>query len=302
MPEPYIAWDAVYQHPLPEGHRFPMEKYALLPAQLEYEGTVSSSAFFSPTPLAESHLLRTHKEEYWTALKAGHLDPRIMRKTGFPWSPALVEREVLIMGGTLQAAEQALLTGIGFNVAGGTHHAFADRGEGFCLLNDQVIAANALFFAGKAQRIFIVDLDVHQGNGTAALCENLPHIFTFSMHGDKNYPFHKEKSSLDVPLPDGIDDRTYLATMDQYLMPALDAFEPDFIFYQAGVDILAEDALGRLGVSLAGCKARDEKVLRYAHRNQIPMCVSMGGGYAPKIQSIVEAHAQTYRLAAFLYF
>jgi acetoin utilization deacetylase AcuC-like enzyme len=302
MSHPFIAWDPAYQHPLPEGHRFPMEKYALLPAQLEYEGTVASSAFFTPEPLTEKELLLTHDAAYWLSLKEGSLDPKIMRKTGFPWSNALVEREVLIMGGTYQAALQALITGVGFNVAGGTHHAFADRGEGFCLLNDQVIAANLLFHTGKAKKIFIVDLDVHQGNGTAALCKNLHHIFTFSMHGDKNYPFHKESSSLDIPLPDGIDDRHYLATMDQYLFPALDAFEPDFIFYQAGVDILAEDALGRLGVSLAGSKARDEKVLGYAHRNHIPVCVSMGGGYAPQIQRIVEAHAQTYRLAAFLYF
>ena len=298
----YIAWDASYQHPLPEGHRFPMEKYALLPAQLEYEGTVSASAFFSPEPISETLLLSTHHADYWTALKEGTLDPRQMRKTGFPWSEALVAREVLIMGGTVQAAERALTTGVGFNIAGGTHHAFADRGEGFCLLNDQVIAAQALLLEGKATRIFIVDLDVHQGNGTAALCKNWPNIFTFSMHGEKNYPFHKEDSSLDVPLPDGMDDRSYLATMEQFLFPALDAFEPDFIFYQAGVDILAEDALGRLGLSLAGCRTRDEKVLGYAHRNRIPICISIGGGYAPQIRQIVEAHAQTYRTAAYLYF
>lgn len=298
----FIASAQSYCLPLPPGHRFPMEKYRLIPEQLVYEGTLPESAFFVPEPAGDEALLDAHESEYLDDLRNGRLCERTMRKTGFPWSEALVTREEQIMGGTIRAAEIALETGVGMNVAGGTHHAFTNRGEGFCLLNDQAVAAMHLIRHHGIKRIFIADLDVHQGNGTAEICQNVPEIFTFSMHGEKNYPFHKEKSDLDIGLPDGIDDKAYLASMDQYLFPALDAFEPAFIFFQSGVDIMEDDALGRMSVSMAGCRERDTRLLRYAHTNKIPICISMGGGYAPDIRRIVEAHAQTFREVAYLYF
>lgn len=292
----HVAWNDLYAHPLPEGHRFPMEKYTLIPEQLLHEGTVSQDHFFSPTPLTTEQVLSVHDKDYWRKLCTQTLDRQEERRTGFPQSEQLVSREVMIMGGTLQCARFALEHGAALNVAGGTHHAFTNRGEGFCLLNDQALAAQILLNEGAVQRVLIVDLDVHQGNGTAQIFNGNPDVFTFSMHGAGNYPMHKEQSDLDVPLPDGITDAPYLALLDQYLPTLFDQVQPDLVFYQCGVDILETDKLGRLGVSTAACRERDKRVLERCHRNDIPVVCSMGGGYSPEIKHIVEAHCNTFRL------
>jgi len=297
-----IAWTDIYAHPLPANHRFPMEKYNLLPEQLLYEGTVENQNFFAPGPLEESLILKTHAANWWQKLKEGNLSRSEERKTGFPYSNQLVQREITIMNGTLQAAKYALQYGVAMNIAGGTHHAFTDRGEGFCLLNDIAIAANWLLDNQKATQILVVDLDVHQGNGTAQIFAAEPRVFTFSMHGQANYPLHKEQSNLDLPLADGTDDATYLGLLKEKLPYLIDTIQPDFIFFQSGVDVLATDKLGRLGMSIQGCRERDQLVFQACKQNNIPVVASMGGGYSEKISHIVEAHANTYRLAQEIYF
>ena len=297
-----IAWSSIYAHPLPEHHRFPMIKYDLLPEQLLYEGTISEENLFEPTILDEKNVLNTHCARYWQKLKSLQLSKSEIRRTGFPLSEKLVEREQIIMNGTLQAAKYALKHGVSFNIAGGTHHAFTNKVEGFCLLNDIAISANYLLEADLAQQILVVDLDVHQGNGTAEIFANNPQVFTFSMHGAKNYPLKKEVSDLDIELADGTTDDIYLSILENKLKKLIDKLEPDFIFFQSGVDVLATDKLGRLGMSIAGCKQRDEIVLSAAHDNDIPIALCMGGGYSPRIADIVEAHANTYRLAQQIFF
>ncbi|QHL88562.1 histone deacetylase [Nibribacter ruber] len=297
-----IAWSEEYAHHLPEGHRFPMLKYELLPEQLLYEGTVTHANFFRPSPLPEDRILRVHDQDYWQKLKTLQLSPSEIRKTGFPLSQGLVDREVRIMGGTVEAADFALEFGVAMNIAGGTHHSFTDRGEGFCLLNDNALGARYLLDEGKAQKVLIVDLDVHQGNGTAQIFAQEPRVFTFSMHGGKNYPFHKETSDLDVELPDGIEDAAYLALLQQHLPRLMDHVEPDFVFFQSGVDVLATDKLGKLALTTAGCKERDRIVLELCLRHGVPLVASMGGGYSTRIADIVEAHANTYRLAQQIFF
>lgn len=291
-----IALHPNYVHPLPENHRFPMEKYDLLPKQLLHEGTVQHSDFFEPTSLTEENLLEVHCPIYWNRLLNLELSDREQRVSGFKHSKELIEREITIMEGTRMAAQLALTTKIGFNIAGGTHHAFFDRGEGFCLLNDQVIAAKWLLNNSKIQKILIVDLDVHQGNGTASLLENEDRIFTFSMHGENNYPMQKEKSDLDVPLKDGISNKEYNYLLEKSLDSVLSKFNPDFMFYQCGVDILETDKLGKLGITMEGCADRDRIVFQTAKQLDIPIVCSMGGGYSPQIKHIVEAHANTFRI------
>ncbi|UII19278.1 histone deacetylase family protein [Fulvivirga ligni] len=297
-----IAWKENYVHPLPDKHRFPMIKYELLPQQLLYEGTVSEDNFFAPASASDDLIEAAHTEDYWHKLRSLQLTKSEIRKTGFPLSESLVEREIIIAQGTVDCAKYALENGVAMNIAGGTHHAFTDRGEGFCLLNDQAIAAYYLLNNKLASKILIIDLDVHQGNGTAEIFQNEDRVFTFSMHGEKNYPLHKEKSDLDVPVPDHTSDVAYLGTLEKHLPQLIDAVQPDFIFYQAGVDILSTDKLGRLKVSIDGCKSRDRLVLEASHQNKIPVVVTMGGGYSEEIKFIVEAHANTYRLAQEIYF
>lgn len=292
-----IAYHPIYKHPLPEGHRFPMEKYELLPQQLLHEGTCTEANFFTPAPAGMEHILAAHDPEYYRNLINLDIDPRAVRKTGFPLSEALVEREIKIAGGTIQAAEYALEHGVAMNIAGGTHHAYSDRGEAFCLLNDQAIAARYLQKKKLAEKILIVDLDVHQGNGTAAIFQDDDSVFTFSMHGKNNYPFKKETSDLDIPLPDGTGDKEYLEILKNTLPNLIKDQQPDFIFYLSGVDIVASDKLGKLGCSVEGSKERDRFVLQTCHDLKIPVEVSMGGGYSPDIKTIIEAHANTYRLA-----
>ncbi len=297
-----IAYSTIYKYELPEGHRFPMIKYELLPEQLLYEGTVRESNFFHPAPLDEATILWTHDLAYWEKLKTLALSRKEIRAIGFPLSETLVRRGMHIANGTVQCALYAMQYGVALNVAGGTHHSFTDHGEGFCVLNDIAIAANYLLKKALARKILVVDLDVHQGNGTAQIFESNNNVFTFSMHGTKNYPVRKEKSDLDIGLPDKTGDDAYLKLLGETLPSLLDLVEPDVIFYLSGVDVLATDKLGRLSMSLAGCKERDRMVLQICKDNGIPVAVSMGGGYSERIATIVEAHANTFRLAQEVFF
>jgi|TARA_R100000479_G_scaffold28896_1_gene11230 acetoin utilization deacetylase AcuC-like enzyme len=297
-----IAYHPIYKHPLPEGHRFPMEKYELLPQQLLYEGTCSKANFFEPDMPSEKYILNVHTEEYFTNLKNLTLDKRSARKIGFPLSEGLVKREHIITQGTIQGCEYALEHGIAMNIAGGTHHSYTDHGEGFCIFNDQAIAARYLQSKGLAKKILIVDLDVHQGNGTAEIFQNDDSVFTFSMHGAGNYPFKKEVSDLDIPIPDGSGDAFYLSKLKEILPSLIEDVQPDFIFYLSGVDILETDKLGRLKCTVDGCKERDLFVFETIKKHEIPVQVSMGGGYSPDIKVIIDAHANTYRLAQDLFF
>ncbi|MDT0675185.1 histone deacetylase family protein [Autumnicola musiva] len=297
-----IAYHPIYKHPLPEGHRFPMEKYELLPKQLVHEGTCTEENFFEPEIPQEKYILAVHEENYYFRLKNQELSPREVRKTGFPLSKALYEREIIITDGTMKCCHFALEHRISFNIAGGTHHAYSNRGEAFCLLNDQAIAARYLQQKGLAEKILIVDLDVHQGNGTAEIFENDDSVFTFSMHGKGNYPFKKEKSDLDIEVPDGTGDEEYLRILKSTLPDLIEQQQPDFIFYLSGVDILESDKLGKLSCSIEGCKERDRYLLQTCHDLQIPLQCSMGGGYSTDIKIILEAHANTYRQAQEIYF
>lgn len=298
----YIAYDPIYIHPLPEGHRFPMLKYELIPEQLIYEGLISKDNLYSPELLSEDVVLLTHEKAYWERLRDLNLSPAEIRRSGFPLSATLLERELRIAQGTINCCLDALENGVAFNVAGGTHHAGSNWAEGFCLLNDQAIAANYLLDRGLSQRILIIDLDVHQGNGTAEIFKDEDRVFTFSMHAEKNFPFRKEKSDLDIGLEDGISDKEYLEILSENFERILKVHQPDFVFYLSGVDVLATDKLGKLSLSLNGCKQRDEIVFKTCQLFNLPVQVSMGGGYSPKISDIVEAHCNTYRIARDLYF
>lgn len=296
-----VAWAPIYHHPLPENHRFPMAKYSLLPEQLMHEGTIDSRDFFAPELLPVQRILRSHDSEYWTLLNELTLPGKAQRKIGFPLSSELIERERIICQGTVDTTEFALKHGCSLNIAGGTHHAFYERGEGFCILNDIIVGAHHLIDHHHLQRILVIDLDVHQGNGTAAMAKDDPRIFTFSMHGEKNYPYHKEVSDLDVPLPDFISDQAYLSLLDYHLGKLFDTVAPEFVFFQSGVDVIRGDKLGRMDLTLDGCKERDRMVFERCHRNEVPVAVNMGGGYSPEIRNIIEAHANTFRTAAFYF-
>lgn len=296
-----VAWAPIYHHPLPENHRFPMAKYSLLPQQLVHEGTIAEEDFFAPEMLPVERILRSHDAFYWKQLDELTLEGKAQRKIGFPLSAQLVERERTICQGTVDNTEYALKYGCSMNIAGGTHHAFYERGEGFCILNDIIIGAHHLIDHHGLERILVVDLDVHQGNGTAAMASDDPRIFTFSMHGEKNYPYHKEQSDLDLPLPDFISDKAYLSLLDEHLGMLFDRVEPQFVFFQSGVDVIRGDKLGRMDLTLEGCKTRDRLVFERCHRNQVPVAVNMGGGYSPEIRNIIEAHANTFRQAAYFF-
>lgn len=296
-----IAFHPIYKHPLPEGHRFPMLKYELLPQQLVHEGTALKSDFFEPEICDIKHILAIHKTAYVDDLLNLTLDARAARKIGFPLSKELVERELRIAQGTIIGAEKSLETKVSFNIAGGTHHAYSTHGEAFCLLNDQAIASQYLLDNNLVKKILIVDLDVHQGNGTAEIFQNNPKVFTFSTHGKTNYPFKKEKSDLDIAFDNNTSDTIFLKTISEIIPKLIETQKPDFIFYLAGVDILASDKLGKLGCTLEGCKKRDEIVFELCSKYQIPVQVSMGGGYSPEIKTIIEAHANTYRIAKNIY-
>ncbi|RZK48429.1 MAG: histone deacetylase [Pedobacter sp.] len=297
-----VANHSLFAHPLPQGHRFPMLKYELIPSQLCHEGILCYNDFFQPELVDEKWILKAHDMVYWTKLKELSLTPLEVRRIGFPLSDQLVERECRIAQGTIQGAVSALEDKVAFNIAGGTHHAGRDWGEGFCLLNDQAIAAYYLLENRLAKRIVIIDLDVHQGNGTAQIFENEPQVFTFSMHAAANFPFRKEISDKDIGLPLATSDREYLGILEENLEYLFHEIKPDFVFYQAGVDVLSSDKLGKLDLSLEACKSRDALVLNYCKRHQVPVQISMGGGYSADIKIIVEAHCNTYRLAKDMFY
>jgi len=297
-----IAWHPIYAHPLPEGHRFPMLKYELIPEQLLHEGVIGTENLFAPEPLEEEIILLSHDKGYWTELRDLTLSPKAQRRIGFPLSAQLIEREVRIARGTIDGAIYAQQYGVAFNVAGGTHHAGSDWGEGFCLLNDQAIAANYLLNKKIAERILIIDLDVHQGNGTAEILADEPRAFTFSMHGERNFPFRKEVSDLDIGLDDGVGDDKYLSILSDSLYQVLKKHKPDFVFYLSGVDVLSSDQLGKLAMTKEGCRERDRIVLQCCKDHQLPVQVSMGGGYSPMIRDIVDAHCNTFKTALDLFF
>lgn len=295
-----IAYAPCYVLDVPQGHRFPMRKYALLKDQILHEGIATSEDFFEPDVMAEHTILLAHDESYWHRTKHGEWTRQEERRSGFPWSSAMVERERVIVQGTLECAERALESGaVAMNIAGGTHHAFADRAEGFCILNDFALAATHLLQKERIANALIVDCDVHQGNGTASILAHEPRITTFSMHGASNYPLHKEASDVDVALPDGTSDDAYLSLLSEHLerLLPMKGNLPDIVFYQCGVDILETDKLGRLGVSMQGCMERDRLVLERCAALGTPVVCAMGGGYSPDVNTVVQAHVNTFRVA-----
>lgn len=299
-----IAFHPIYKHPLPAGHKFPMDKYDLLPRQLLHEGTCTTDHFFQPhIQIEDEQYIRTaHDATYVDRLYHIDIHGHEARKIGFPLSEKLVERERTIANGTIQSCDFALENGLAMNIAGGTHHAYSNRGEAFCMLNDQAIGAHYLLAHQKAEKILIIDLDVHQGNGTAKIFQNEERVFTFSMHGKSNYPFKKETSDLDIALPDNTTDQAYLNILKDQLPQLIQQVKPDFVFYLSGVDILSTDKLGKLGCTIEGCKERDRFVLSLLHQHQLPVEISMGGGYSKDIKIIIEAHANTYRMAQDIYY
>ncbi|HTO15305.1 MAG TPA: histone deacetylase [Edaphocola sp.] len=289
-----IAYHSKYNHPLPAGHRFPMEKYDLLREQLLYWGIVTKEQFFEPKPVDLQEVYKVHDREYVDRYVHLELNEKEIRQIGFKQNQHLIDRELLLIGGTIQGALNSLKDEISFNIAGGTHHACIDHGEGFCMLNDQAIAAQFLIDHQFAQKILIIDLDVHQGNGTADIFNNRKDVFTFSMHCESNYPFRKKRSHLDIGLEIGTKDDEYLSILSKNLKNIENSFQADFIFYQSGVDILETDKMGKLKCTIEGCKERDRIVMNFAKSLGIPMQCSMGGGYSPELKTILQAHTNTF--------
>ena len=279
-----------------------MIKYELIPEQLLRENTCVVDNFFEPSQIDKNIVLLTHEEEYFNRFRSLNLSKKEVREIGFPLSKELVEREMEIAEGTIRGVGYSIKHGVSMNIAGGTHHAFFNRGEAFCMLNDQAIGANYLLENKLARKIMIIDLDVHQGNGTASLFNSNTNVFTLSFHGKKNYPFRKEKSDLDIEFNDNTKDEEYLKVLKETIPREIDKFKPDFIFYLSGVDVLENDKLGRLSLSINGCKERDKFILDICKRDSIPIQVSMGGGYSTLLKNIIEAHSNTFRLAQEIFF
>jgi acetoin utilization deacetylase AcuC-like enzyme len=283
--------------PLPEGHKFPMAKYAGLRERILADAIVDPEDLHEAPAASWDDLRLVHHTAYVDAVAPGTVAKDIQRRIGFPWSPGMVERSRRSVGATIAAANAALDEGVAANLAGGTHHSFADRGEGFCVFNDVAVATRVLQRDHHARRVAIVDLDVHQGNGTAAIFQGDPSVFTFSIHGDKNFPFKKETSSLDLALPDGTTDTEYLAVLETHLATVLNQHQPDFVFYLAGADPYEGDRLGRLKLTIDGLATRDALVFEHCRARKLPVAVSMAGGYAIDIDAIVTIHSNTIRAA-----
>jgi len=292
-----LAFSSKYIYKLPEGHRFPIEKYELVKEQLVYEGTVAEHQVFDPGLATEDQILRIHTQDYWHSLKTLSLDRKAIRKIGLPVTQKSLNRALNSVAGTIASSYHAIELGLGINLAGGTHHAYAEAGEGFCVLNDIAISAKELLEYEKVKQVLIVDLDVHQGNGSARIFQDEKRVFTFSMHGENNYPLHKEKSDFDLALPYQADDELYLSLLSEHLPKLIHKVNPDIIFFQAGVDVLAEDKLGKLGLTKQGVKARDTIVIEQCYKNGIPLVITMGGGYTEKLKDLVDAHCNTFRIA-----
>jgi len=296
-----IYYSDRYAIPLPPGHAFPMEKYRLTRDRLLAEGTITHWHLTEPALARDEDILLVHEPAYWSRCVRGELTRHEVRRIGFPWSEGLVRRSRASVQGTILAAESALRDGVSSNLAGGTHHAYADHGEGYCVLNDIAIAIRVLQRDRRIRRATIIDCDVHQGNGTAAIFQGDPDVFTFSMHGEKNFPAHKEQSRLDLALPNGLGDEAYLALLESHLPLLLDQFQPEIVFYQAGVDPHERDRLGKLQLTLDGLSRRDRLVLDACRARRLPVVTTMGGGYGKRIEETVEAHCNTVRAALLLH-
>jgi acetoin utilization deacetylase AcuC-like enzyme len=293
-----IFYSDTFVLPLPEGHRFPMRKYALLRERVATASLVPPEHLQVPPAADDVELGRAHTADYVRRVQAGALTPQELRRIGFPWSLAMVERSRRSVGATIAACRAALDYGVGANLAGGTHHAFADYGAGFCVFNDSVVAARAMQAEGRVERVVIVDCDVHQGDGTAAILADDPTIYTFSIHGAQNFPFRKQRSDLDIELPDHTTDAPYLDALEGGLRSAIEAARADLLIYLAGADPYYDDRLGRLALTKAGLAARDQLVFDYARLAGLPIAMSMAGGYARNIHDTVDIQFQTIRLAA----
>jgi len=292
-----LFYTDVFVLSLPAGHRFPMEKYSRLREALLASGDFSAEDFHLPDAASDEQLARAHDPDYIQAVSGGRLSEKAQKAIGFPWSAGMVERSRRSAGATIAACRAALADGVAANLAGGTHHAFRDRGEGFCVFNDAAVAARAMQAEGRAARVLIVDCDVHQGNGTASILRGDDSIFTFSIHGARNYPFDKEESDLDIELPDGCADAAYLLRLEEGLHTAFDLARPDLVIYLAGADPYQDDRLGRLGLSFAGLAERDRRVFAHCRQRQLPVAIAMAGGYARQIDDTVAIHATTIRSA-----
>ena len=294
----YISYHPIYNHPVPDNHRFPMQKYALLPQQLLHEGIAEPTDFHSPSKVSLETLCLAHTPDYVHKFVHLQLSHKEALPIGFVQNQQLVDRELTLVQGTIEAALWALRTAeVGFNIAGGTHHAFSDRGEGFCMLNDQAVAAAYLLVHTSVKKVLIIDLDVHQGNGTAEIFRYDPRVFTFSMHAEGNYPFVKEQSDRDIALPTGTSDAAYLSILTSVLPEIITAHQPDFVFYQSGVDVLSSDKLGKLSLSVQGCADRDRFVFNLCRQHHLPVQCSMGGGYSPQLSAILRAHTNTFMMS-----
>jgi acetoin utilization deacetylase AcuC-like enzyme len=284
--------------PLPDGHRFPMTKYSILRGMVAASSICGPGELREPDAVTDEEILRAHDPAYLRRVASGTLTDKEVRRIGFPWSERMVERSRRASGGTLGACLAALEEGFAANLAGGTHHAFAHRGEGYCVFNDSAISARAVQAAGHVERVVVIDTDVHQGNGTAAILAGDPTVFTFSIHGEKNFPFHKERSDLDVHLPDRADDGEYLDALASGLDQALDKSKPDLAIYLAGADPFEGDRLGRLSVSKAGLAERDRLVLESCLERKVPVAVTMAGGYSENVEDIADIHFASISRAA----
>lgn len=283
--------------PLPEGHRFPMPKYAMLHAAVRKAGLQGVELIASQPATAEQILL-VHNPEYLHKITHGDLSEKETRRLGFPWSPELVTRSLYSVGGTIAACRAALADGLAANLAGGTHHAYPDHGEGYCVFNDVAVAARTLQIEGRVERLLVLDCDVHQGNGTAAIFAGDPTVFTLSIHGEKNFPFHKEQSDLDLALPDGSGDEVFLQALQGGVDRAIEAARAGLVIYIAGADPYVDDRLGRMAMSVAGLAERDRWIFEFCRARGLPVAVVMGGGYARRVEDVVQIHLNTIRLAA----
>jgi acetoin utilization deacetylase AcuC-like enzyme len=294
----HIFYSDTFVLPLPTGHRFPMPKYALLRQRVVDSQLVAAEKLLVPPAASDEELLRAHNADYVRRVQAGELSAQEQRRIGFPWSPQMVERSRRSAGATIAACRAALEQGRAANLAGGTHHAFADHGEGYCIFNDSVVAARAMQSEGRVRRVAVIDCDVHQGNGTAAITVDDETIFTFSVHGAKNFPFRKQRSDLDIELPDNTEDSAFLDAVESGVLTAFEQSKPDLAIYLAGADPYFDDRLGRLAVTKAGLAERDRIVLYYCRRSGVPLAITMAGGYARKIEDTVDIQFQTLSLAA----
>jgi acetoin utilization deacetylase AcuC-like enzyme len=295
-----IFYSDTFVLPLPEGHRFPMQKYAWLRQRVAAAAVEWPADLNIPHAATDEELGRAHDQTYIQRVTSGELTRDEVRRIGFPWSPEMVERSRRSSGATIEACRAALADGVAANLAGGTHHAYADHGEGYCVFNDSAVAARTILAEGRASRVVIIDCDVHQGNGTAAILAGDTRIFTFSIHGAKNFPFHKERSDLDIALDDGAGDDAYLSALDHGLSQALELSRAELAIYLAGADPFHDDKLGRLALTKGGLAERDRMVFDYCRGTGIPVAVTMAGGYAREIEDTVDIHFQTVRMAAAL--